>query len=175
MVGAGAGALCAHVDFLSVGASASQRLALYRCVMTIVIETMSRSDDSGSGFAEAFADFETAYLHLAMDFLEEPVVLRDVIELAIWEGYGLVRNVETFLTNLPEHHADAAMRHLSRVIAELRREGLQFELERATRLRRAVLASLDSRSERPADDERAPTFPTELQDACALALKDRSA
>lgn len=96
--------------------------------MTTVIETMNRADDSDAELAVVFYGFETTYLDLAIDFLDEPVVLVDLIELAIWEGYGLVRHVEPFFTTLPERHADAAMRCLGRIIAELRRETLDYQL-----------------------------------------------
>ncbi len=139
-VGAVAGALKAHVGFLAIGASLEHRLALYRCAMTTVIEAMNRADDSGAELAEAFSGFETAYLDLAIDFLHERFVLEDLTELALWEDFGLIRKTEVFLSTLPERHADTAVRHLARLIAELRREELEYQLHKATRLRRAVLA-----------------------------------
>lgn len=142
VVGAIAGALETHVRFLSIKASKEERLALHRCAMTVVIETMDRADDSGADLAVAFEAFESAYLDLAVDFLDRPVVIEDLLDLATWEGYGLVRRVEKFLATLPERHADAAMKHLARVIAELRKEELEWHLDRATRFRSAVLGSI---------------------------------
>lgn len=142
VVGSVAEALESQVRFLAVGTSKQEALALHRCAMTTVIETMNRADDSDADLAVVFAAFETAYLDLVIDFLDEPFVLVDLIELAIWEDYGLVRHVEPFLTTLPERHADAAMRCLGRIIAELRRETLDYQLKRAMRLRTALLASL---------------------------------
>lgn len=47
----------------------------------------------------------------------------------------------TYLTRLPESAADLAMRELARVIAELRRAGLEYQRDKAHRLRGSVLQS----------------------------------
>lgn len=152
IVGSVAETLHSQVLLLAVAASKQEALALYRCAMTTVIETMNRADDSDAELAVVFDAFETAYLDLVIDFLDEPFVLVDLIELAIWEDYGLVRHVEPFFTTLPERHADAAMRCLARIVAELRRETLGYQLERATRLRAALLVSLHALPNATNDD-----------------------
>lgn len=152
VVAAIAGALETHVRFQSIKASKEEALALHRCAMTVVIETMDRADDSDADLAVAFDAFESAYLDLAIDFLDRPFVLEDLLDLATWEGYGLVRRVETFLSTLPERHADAAMKHLARVIAELREEELEWHVDRAKRLRSAVLGSLGALPDAAGDE-----------------------
>ena len=142
VVDAVARALEAHVGFLAVGASREHRLALYRCAFAVVIDTMGRADDSGADLAVAFRAFELAYLELAIDFVHEPYLLEDLIDLAVWEDYGLIRRVPAFLSTLPERHADAAVRYVARVLIELRREELDYQVEKATRLRDAALQSL---------------------------------
>ena len=108
--------------------------------MTTAIEACPAGAKLRDRGSEAFSGFETAYLDLAIDFLHERFVLEDLTELALWEDFGLIRKTEVFLSTLPERHADTAVRHLARLIAELRREELEYQLHKATRLRRAVLA-----------------------------------
>lgn len=69
--------------------------------------------------------------------------MRDLLELVIWEDYGLFVGIEKFLAALPESHADVAVRVLAPIIAELRREHLTYPLGKALRLRRALLAAAD--------------------------------
>jgi hypothetical protein len=142
VVDAVARALDAHAGFLAVGASREQRLALYRCAMTVVIDAMGRADDSGADLAVAFRAFELAYLELAIDFVHEPYLLEDLIDLAVWEDYGLLHRAREFLSTLPERHADAVVRYVARQLVELRRVELDHQAEKATRLRDAALQSL---------------------------------
>lgn len=142
VIDAVAGALAAHVGFLAVGASREHQLALYRCAMTVVIDVMGHADDSDAELAIVFRAFESNYLELAIDFVSEPFVLEDLIDLAVWEDYGLVRNVPAFLSTLPERRADAAVQYLARTLVELRSEDFDYQVEKATRLRDAALESL---------------------------------
>jgi hypothetical protein len=67
--------------------------------------------------------------------------LRDLLELVIWEDYGLFVDIEKFLAASPEPRADVAVRVLAPIIAELQRERLTYPLGKALRLRRALLAA----------------------------------
>ncbi|MGK3994394.1 hypothetical protein [Sorangium sp. So ce1024] len=130
-----------RVDVLLVTAGSDlERMALHRGAMTVIIEMMELVDDSFAQMCEVFRASERAYLDLARAHAGVNGVLRDLLELAVWEDHGLIRGVEGFLSALPEEHADLAVRELAAIIAELRRERLDYELERALRLRRAVLA-----------------------------------
>ena len=71
-------------------------LALHRCALTIIIECMDHVDDSGADMAEAYRSIERRYLDLVRE-ADLDVVLRDLLELAIWEGYGLTEATEPFL------------------------------------------------------------------------------
>jgi len=144
MVGVVARMLASEVSVLAAMSAEPGRLALFRAAMTVVIEAMDHADDSLAELADAFATFEDAYLQLARRFLAHEVVLRDLLELTIWEDYGLVRDVEGFLRGLPEHHGDFAIRHLARIIAELRAADLGSQLTKAVELRAVVLASADA-------------------------------
>ncbi|AUX31970.1 uncharacterized protein SOCE836_041060 [Sorangium cellulosum] len=130
-----------QIDLLgATAASDLERMALHRAAMTVIIETMDRVDDSLADMSEVFAASERAYLALARDRAGLDGILRDLLELAVWEDYGLLRGVVDFLGALQEEHADLAIRALSGIVAELRRERLDGQLARALMLRKAVLA-----------------------------------
>jgi hypothetical protein len=130
-----------HIDLLEgTAASELERMAVHRAAMTVIIETMDRVDDSLADMSELFAASERAYLELARGAARRDGLLRDLLELAIWEDYGLLRGVDAFLQELEEEHANIALRELAAIITELRRERLDDQLARAITLRQAVLA-----------------------------------
>ncbi|WP_433936420.1 hypothetical protein AB3662_17220 [Sorangium cellulosum] len=130
-----------RIDVLLVTAASDlERMALHRGAMTAVIEMMEQVDDSFARMSEVFRASERAYLDLARAHAGLDGVLRDLLELAVWEDLGLICQVEAFLGALPEEHANLAVRELAAIIAELRRERLDYQLARALMLRRAVLA-----------------------------------
>lgn len=121
-------------------ALAQERLAVYRAAVTVFIETMDQVDDSGADMAMVFERIERAWLPLVREALGDDGVLRDVLELAVWEDYGLLQGVEDFLRALPEDAAARALGELREMIAELEREELEYQLEKACALQRVVLA-----------------------------------
>jgi hypothetical protein len=130
-----------HVDLLKMRASSDlERLALHRAVMTVIIELMEQFDDSLADMSEVFAASARAYLDLARDAAGLDGILRDLLELAVWEDYGLLKGIDHFLGALDEEHANAALRELASIISELGRERLDAQRARAVALRRAVLA-----------------------------------
>lgn len=130
-----------HIDILeATAASELERMAVHRAAMTVIIETMDRVDDSLADMGELFAASERAYLKLARRAAGRDGLLRDLLELAIWEDYGLLRGVDAFLQALEEEHANIALRELAAIITELRRERLDYQLARAVALRQVVLA-----------------------------------
>lgn len=68
-------------------------------------------------------------------------MLRDLLELFVWEDFGLSEAIEPFLRTLREDRADVAARKLARIIPELRAHELDDQLSRARRERTPVLAS----------------------------------
>ena len=124
-------------------ASDAERAAIHRAVLTVIVDAMDRVDDSGGEIAELFREHERAYLDLIRGSAGDRGVIRDLLEVAIWEDYGLFVEMESFLAALPEPHADVAARELAPIIAELRRERLTSRLRKALSLRRTLLAAVD--------------------------------
>lgn len=118
-----------------------ERLALHRAAMTVILELSARSEDSMGDLGELFHGSEEAYYPLVLGAFVDGVLLRDLLELSIWEDYGLFRDFEGFLASLPEECADLAMRELSSIIAELRREEIDYQLEKARVFRAALLGA----------------------------------
>jgi len=126
---------------LAAAASDLERLAVRRAIVGAAIEAMAHVDDSGNELGRHFRDEEHAYLDLVQNDLERPGILRDLLELATWEDYGLFHHLDSFLTRLPESAADLAVRELARIIAELRVANLEYQRDKARRLRSSVLQS----------------------------------
>ena len=99
-----------------------------------------------------FRDEEKAYLDLLIAYLERRGILRDLLELATWEDYGLFHHIEPFLAKLPERAADLAARELAGIIAELRGAELEYQRSKARRLRGTVLRSADCLHEAGGDE-----------------------
>lgn len=118
------------------------RLAIHRAMLTASIDAMGRVDDSLDELGQHFREHEHAYLELLSVHVEKQGLLRDLLELVVWEAYGLFHEVEGFLASLSEGPADLALGVLAQIIAELRgAEGLDHQLERARAMRRAVVAA----------------------------------
>lgn len=144
-----------EVELLELGATMTpaEQLALYRAALTVVIETMNSVDDSGADMAEIYRSFEQKWLTLLREEPTRAELLRDVLELATWEDFGLTEGVEGFLSGLGEEDADRALTELAVIVGELREHRLEYHLERARRLRSAVLAAADGFAEEDADGE----------------------
>jgi hypothetical protein len=115
---------------------AYRQLALHRCALTAIIECMDDVDDSGGDMAEAYRSIERSYVDHVRDTSLD-ILLRDLLELAVWEAYGLTEATDSFLAGLSADRADVAMSELAQIIDELRRYELEFQLQRARRLREA--------------------------------------
>lgn len=126
-------------------ATPDDELAVRRGILGAAIEAMAHADDSGDELGQHFRDAELAYLDHLGDYLERPGILRDLLELATWEDYGLFHHIDVFLEWLPQRAADVAVRELARIITELRAAGLDYQLSKAQRLRRLVLTSDEKR------------------------------
>ena len=126
-----------------------ERLAIRRAILAAAIDAVARIDDSDGEFAQQFREHERTYLALLRDCIERSVLLRDLLELVVWEDYGLFQEIEPFLCTLPEPAADRAVRELAQLIAELRAAGLGRQLTKATGLRRAAIAAADAFTSKP--------------------------
>jgi len=119
------------------------RLALHRAMLSVCVGTMEQVDDSLGSMGDYFREHEIAYLELLRAHVERPGILRDLLELVVWEDYGLFHAVEPFLRSLSARRADLAMLELARTIRELREAGLGYQLGKARALRRVVLAAAE--------------------------------
>lgn len=129
--------------------SDEERMAVHRAMLTVVIGAMEQVDDSDAEMAIHFREHEHAYLDLLRPYADRPGLLCDLLELAVWEDYGLFSRMEQFLSTLPEMRAEIAVRELARMSAELRDADLDCQLRGALRLRRAVLAVADAGDRQP--------------------------
>ena len=127
---------------LMLATSDDERLAVRRAILGACIEAMAHVDDSGCDLGEHFRAREQQYLDAVRPYVERPGILRDLLELATWEDYGLFHHVNAFLGQLPEGAGDLAVRELARIIGELREAELDYQLGRARRLRSLVLESV---------------------------------
>lgn len=80
----------------------------------------------------------------SVSYVERPGLMRDLLELATWEDYGLFQQIEPFLAELPERAAKLALRELELIIAELKEAGLEYQCGKAVRLQRATLRAAES-------------------------------
>lgn len=121
-----------------------ERLAIRRAALTAAMDAIERIDDSFGEFGEQFRVHEQAYLSLLRGYIDRPVLLRDLLELVVWEDYGLFHEIDPFLRGLQEPEADFAVRELAKIIAELRIAGLGQQLDKASDLRTAVVAAAEA-------------------------------
>jgi hypothetical protein len=124
--------------------SDAERLAIHRAMLTVAIGAMEQVDDSLGDMGQHFRENEHVYLELLRPHVATPGLLRDLMELVVWEDYGLFSEVGGFLKSLPEPHADLAIRELARIIAELRGADLERHLAKARTLRRALVIAADA-------------------------------
>lgn len=77
-------------------------------------------------------------------YLESPVLLRELLELVIWEDQRIVHEVGLFLRSLTEPGTDLALCELGKIIAELRAASLGHQIGKASELRGAVIAAAEA-------------------------------
>jgi hypothetical protein len=111
-----------------------QRLAVHRAMLSSAIGAMAQVDDSLAELGEHFREHERAYLALLGEHCAIPGLLRDLLELAVWEDYGLFCELEEFLRTLPNVHAVTAKRDLDEIMGELGRAELDYQLGKARAL-----------------------------------------
>lgn len=122
------------VKRLTKGGGVAQRLGVHRGALTVIIESMEKVDDSDADVAVMFREIEHVYHDDLLTFAAHPGLLRDFLELSVWEDYGLMKDPSELFTRLPVEHAEPAYAELVDIIAELEREELKYTLEKARRL-----------------------------------------
>jgi hypothetical protein len=140
----GAGLVHRQLELAMVGALTAtthdaERLAAHRALLAVAIDAMQRVDDSDGDLAELFREHEREYLTL-LTALHTPVLLRDLLELVVWEDYGLFAGIDDFLAALVGPQADAAARELAEITSELEAAGLDHQTRQARRLHRVLAA-----------------------------------
>jgi len=95
---------------------------------------MAQVDDSLAELAEHFREHEHLHLALLREHCETPGLLRDLLELVVWEDYGLFCGIEAFLRTLTNVHAETAKRELDEIMGELGRAELDYQLGKARAL-----------------------------------------
>lgn len=130
--------LDAHRDVLSrLATSEAEQLALYRAALTVIVESMERTDDSHASLAMVFEDVWNAYLAMPWERTGIPAsaFFRDLIELTVWENYGLIDGLTDFLRSLALDDAAVVESVFAEVIPELRDGDFDHQEEKALRLR----------------------------------------
>jgi hypothetical protein len=120
--------------------------ALFRAWLTVLIELLHIADDSfgciGMSFHEGFA----AYLRLTPEQtgMDEAAYLEDLLELLIWENYGLTYDqTEGYFGRLTRSQGDLCLQYLRRRVEELRADYLPYQSEEALTLLGQVAAEQD--------------------------------
>ena len=130
-------------ESLTAAGRHAEAQALFRAMLTAIIELMDRADDSFGCIGMCFKESLVAYLkHLpAQTGIEEAVFFADLLALLIWEDYGLTwRQTEGYFGGLTPAQADWCMAHLRQQIEELRADGLPYQSERALTILGQVVA-----------------------------------
>ena len=117
--------------------SEAEQLALRRAALTLIIESMERVDDSGGDMGCLFDDVWNAYLAMPWErtaILPE-VFFRDLIELAIWENYGLISTLGPYFRTLAPDDLTVVETVFADALRELRDGGFARQEERALECR----------------------------------------
>jgi hypothetical protein len=136
----------AQADKLTKGGRYAEAQALLRAWLTVVIELMQIADDSFGRIGMSFHDGFAAYLHLTPERtgMEEAVFLEDLLELLIWEDYGLTDDqTEGYFDQLTRSQGDLCLQYLRRRVGELRADYLPYQSEEALTLLSQVAAEQD--------------------------------
>jgi hypothetical protein len=100
--------LSAFVQKRLARASCDEAAALYRAVMTVIIEKIEQIDDSYGNIGDFYEGIFKAYTSLPRADLAMSLAdfFQDVMELLIWEDYGFVYQITpAFLAGLSPHEA----------------------------------------------------------------------
>jgi len=126
---------------LAMASCDDERLAVRRAILGACVESTAHVDDSGRDLCDHFREREQQYLAELQPYVERRGILRDLLELATWEDYGLFQHLYPFIGQLPEAVADLVVSELAQIIGKLREAGLEYQLGKARRLRKRVLES----------------------------------
>lgn len=127
----------------------ADRLAIQRALLTFIVEHMERSDDShASSLAMVFEDVWKAYLGGSWEQtgILPSVFFRDLVELCVWEDYGLVdEQLRDFFRSLAPDDAAVVEDVFAAVVPELRDGVFEYQEEKALRYRADFLVAQGAR------------------------------
>lgn len=123
---------------LMLARSDDERLAIERAMLTASIDLMERVDDSGDDLGQHFREHEQQYLSLLRRYVDREGMLRDLVEVVVWEDYGLFHEAEGFLCELAASQAATVRAELTRLLGELVGADLDYHAEKARKLLRAM-------------------------------------
>jgi len=127
--------------FLDEAASDDERLAIVRGYMTAAADAMEQLNTDGASITDYLELHLANYFAMLRTDLHVTERRRDLLEFAVWEGYGLLNTLVPFLRSLPD--ADSAvirMIHddLQAIAAELREALLKDFATSAERLAASI-------------------------------------
>lgn len=125
----------------------AERLAFFRALVATIIRAMDRVDDSHGTMGETFRDAWNAYLAVPWERtgIEPTVYFRDLVELTVWEDYGLIEDLRRVFAPLAPDDSAVVEDVFERVILELRAGGFDYEEEKALVTRVDFLVARDMR------------------------------
>jgi hypothetical protein len=91
---------------------------------------------------DLFGDIFRGYVAISWTETSIPpeIYLRDLIEFAVWEDYGLIEDLDAFFSVLDARHQPIVEEILSDIVAELGEHAFEYQIERALAHRASFLA-----------------------------------
>ena len=132
-----------HIDRLAhLAGSVAEQMALHRAAVTLIIESIANADDSHDSLGALFRDIWNTYLAIPWERtgILPGIFFRDLVELSIWEDYGLVEGLADFFKSLAADDAAVVETVLADVVSELRDGGFDRQEEKAVQYRDLGLA-----------------------------------
>jgi hypothetical protein len=109
----------------------AELLALHRAMLTVILVAIQGADDSCGVLSDLFTEVieEYAAVNWKSAGIAPEVFLRDAIEFAVWEDYGLTDELEAFFRKAEPGPAGVVEEILCEVEAELHEHGDTFSYQ----------------------------------------------
>ena len=120
----------------TVDGDPASALALHRCLMTVLLETMTITDPSDGEIGVLFREVFTAYAGIGYERAgaDLSTYVRDAIEFAVWEDYGLLDRPEILFFGIGREHGDVIRQAFHEMAAELEEHELDYAGSQVLRL-----------------------------------------
>ena len=125
-----------------VDGDAASTLALHRCLMTVLVETMTITDPSDGDIGILFWEVFTAYVGTGFQRagVDMCTYVRDAIEFATWEDYGLLERPEILFSGIGCEHGEVIQKVFCETASELQEHDLDYAASQVLRLWTSFLA-----------------------------------